>query len=123
MPVKISHDITDQPTEPTLDDGKVERLKIQREALVGLLWDYSQTQAVVSDLVQRTGLDAHVQRLHDAITRHAPMETRKAFDQTLSDAILAERRMIGSTFSDHVQDLFGQYAALRRTRPLMCCGG
>ena len=109
MPVKITHDITDHPTEQKLDDGKVERRRIQHSALIDWLWKYPGTQKMVITLLQNMGLDSPVRRLRAAVKRQAPMETRKALDKVVFDTVLAQRQTIGGGFSDHVRDLFGQY--------------
>jgi hypothetical protein len=108
MPVKITQDIIDDPTEPKLAEGKVARRRLQHEALIGWLWNYPKTKAVVAKLVKSTALDHHVRRVRAALKRQASLDQLKVIDQAFFDAIYAQRDLIGRTLSHYVRERFGR---------------
>jgi len=103
MPVSLTQTIT------APDYGQAERTRVQRQAFAVLLWNNARTQRVAARLIRTTGLDGHARRLRSAVKRQASPDRIKALDQALFNAVLAQRKTIGRTFSDHVHALFGKY--------------
>jgi hypothetical protein len=103
MPVTQTYQIN------ALDLGQGGRNRLQAQTIVALLWDYPKTQDVCAKLIGATFLDRPMRQLRTVLRRQVPLNKIKSADLALFEAIVANRKTIGSTISDHVRSIFGKY--------------